>query len=116
LLDGHIILSRELGAKGHFPAIDIPRSMSRLADSLVDIGKRGQARRVRGWIKSYDEARTLIDAGLYVSGGNPALDRAIERQSEIARFLVQDRDQSVDLATTWRELAALAGAEHADAA
>lgn len=91
LLDGHILLSRELAEQGHFPAIDIPRSISRQAEGLVEPKQREQARKIVEWLSVRDASRTLIDAGLYVKGANALLDRAIERHSDIVGFLRQDR-------------------------
>jgi len=110
LLDGHILLSRNLAEQGHFPAIDVPRSVSRQAAGLVGTKDKHNARKVVEWLSVYDAARTLIDAGLHSKGINAVLDKAIERLPEIRRFLRQERDHHVGLADTQTALARLAGA------
>lgn len=109
LLDGHILLSRGLAEQGRYPAIDVPRSISRQAEGLVAREQRERARQIVEWLSLYDGARTMIDAGLHASGNNKALDRAIERQPEIVAFLRQDRDLAVSPADTATALARLAG-------
>ena len=93
LLDGHIILSRTLAEQGHFPAIDVLRSVSRQAEGVVDNTQRRNAVQILEWLSLHENSRTLIDTGLYVKGSNAAIDRAIERHPEIQRFLKQDRDE-----------------------
>lgn len=110
LLDGHIILSRSLAEQGHFPAIDLPRSVSRQAHGLVDPKQRNDARKVVEWLSVYDAAKTLIDAGLHNKGSNSALDLAIERTPEIREFLRQERDDRIVLERTTAQLARLARA------
>lgn len=114
LLDGHIVLSRSLAEKGHFPAIDVCRSVSRQAEDLAEGVHRKNALQVLEWMSLHQSARTLIDAGLYTKGANPRLDRAIERAPEIERFLRQERAESTALAATVSGLARLAeGGSHA---
>lgn len=110
LLDGHILLSRELAERGHFPAIDVLRSVSRQAEGLVSQSHRSQARQVVAWLSARDSARALIDAGLHVAGANPDLDLAIARHPEIIRFLEQARDTKAIMAETQAALADLTGA------
>lgn len=105
ILDGHILLSRTLAEQGHFPAIDLPRSISRQADTLAGETVRQKARRVQSWVSQYEGARTLIDAGLYGKGSNPELDQAIERRSAINGFLKQDRAERMTLKQTADQLA-----------
>lgn len=100
ILDGHILLSRGLAEQGHFPAIDIPRSISRQADFLADEVLRKKARKVQAWLSQHEASRTLIDAGLYTKGGNLELDQAIEKRPAIAAFLQQDRLQRTAFART----------------
>lgn len=109
LLDGHIILSRSLAEQGQFPAIDVLRSVSRHADSVVTAAQREHAQKVLGLMSFYDTSRTLIDTGLYVRGSNPEIDRAIDQRPAILRFLKQDRAKSVPSVHTMVELADLAG-------
>jgi len=100
VLDGHILLSRELAERGHFPAIDMPRSISRQAMDLVNSRHLVAARQVRELITRFEASRTMIEAGLYTPGSSAITDRAIERQEAIARFLRQDRRESFSLEET----------------
>ncbi len=90
ILDGHIILSRRLAAAGHYPAIDVLHSISRLSSSLASDEHLSAARTVREALSTYDESRDLIELGAYAAGTNPALDAAIRMRPEIADFLRQD--------------------------
>ncbi|MEJ0027187.1 MAG: FliI/YscN family ATPase [Rhizomicrobium sp.] len=109
LLDGHIILSRSLAERGHYPAIDCARSISRQAGGLVPDAQRRQAAQVLEWLSVHEAARTLIETGLYAKGSNAGIDRAVERQPEILRFLRQDGGERIDLATTAAGLSLLTG-------
>ncbi|MDR3438088.1 FliI/YscN family ATPase [Telmatospirillum sp.] len=101
LLDGHIVLSRRLAQMGHFPAIDIARSISRLFDGLADGPQRVAAAHCRAMIARHDEARILIESGMYRSGGDRDLDAAINAQPRINAFLRQD-----DNAESWSGMTA----------
>lgn len=90
VLDGHVLLSRELAETGHFPAIDMSRSISRQANGLMGERHLSASRRVREWIARYETSRTLIESGLYVPGSSADIDRAIERRPSIMSFLQQD--------------------------
>jgi flagellum-specific ATP synthase len=92
ILDGHIILSRRLAAAGHYPAIDVLNSVSRLFRKLALPGHASSATKVRRALSLLEEARDLIDLGAYVSGKNPALDAAVRLQPEIEEFLCQGTD------------------------
>jgi flagellum-specific ATP synthase len=107
LLDGHIVLSRTLAERGHFPAIDVSRSISRQAEGLVPAGLRREALHILEWISLHDASRTLIDTGLYAKGSNDGIDRAIERHPAILRFLKQARDEHASLAATRSALSLL---------
>jgi FliI/YscN family ATPase len=90
ILDGHIILSRKLAAQGHYPAIDVLNSISRLQSKLATPQHAEAARKVRASLAAYEESRDLIELGAYVNGTNPALDSAIRARGEITNFLRQD--------------------------
>lgn len=94
LLDGHFVLSRPLAERGHFPAIDLPRSLSRLMPSLVAPEHRKAATRLRSYLATLADSQDLIQLGAYKSGSSPELDRAISRRQAIDRFLSQDLDES----------------------
>lgn len=108
LLDGHILLSRELAERGHFPAIDIPRSISRQAESLVRPAYRKTMFQVVEWLSLLESSRTLIDAGLYVKGSNAALDRALASQPQLTEFLRQGREERSAVPATQGQMARLA--------
>ncbi|MBS0253861.1 MAG: FliI/YscN family ATPase [Proteobacteria bacterium] len=107
LLDGHLVLSRALAERGHFPAIDVPRSVSRNFDRLVSTEHHAQARAVRTMLADYDTSRLLVESGLYTSGGNPALDQAIAAKPAIDRFLMQGADEAIRPEATQAALALL---------
>jgi FliI/YscN family ATPase len=109
ILDGHIVLSRELGARGHYPAIDILGSVSRLAGRVAKPEQRQAARRIREALASYRQSEDLINLGAYASGSNPQLDSAIKLQPQLSEFLRQEPDVSEPLENTLQKLYALAG-------
>ncbi len=90
ILDGHIILSRQLASQGHYPAIDILHSVSRLTSAIATPAQKEAARRIRGALSAYRDAEDLIQLGAYVSGSNPALDASIRLRPELLEFLQQD--------------------------
>jgi len=107
ILDGHIVLSRRLAHKNHYPAIDIPESISRVMPKIVSKEKRDLAGNVRDMIATYREAENLINIGAYVKGSNPNIDKAVEKRPELESFLIQDmneRDSEEDL---WSSLKAM---------
>lgn len=108
LLDGHILLSRKLAQAGHFPAIDINRSISRLFDDLVDEPQIQAGRNVRAWLARYEESQILIESGLYKAGGDLQLDQAVTMRPRITDFLIQSAELAVDDLVTRSDLIALA--------
>ncbi|PSJ42204.1 FliI/YscN family ATPase [Allosphingosinicella deserti] len=115
LLDGHVILSRTLAEQAHFPAIDVPRSVSRGAERLVAPTHAKAMRQVCAMLGLYEESRVMIDSGVYKPGTNVPLDRAIAARPEAEAFLRQSASEAVVLADTVRALSTLAtrGAAHA---
>jgi len=107
VLDGHIILSRQLAEAGHFPAIDIARSVSRLAD-LGETAERVRLRRqvIKLWSR-YEESKLLIETGLYKEGHDPELDEAINKRPAIKTFLQQEQAAFSSLSETLEGLSAL---------
>ena len=100
LLDGHIILSRKLASQGHYPAVDVLESISRLFHDLADPEHRAAAQTVRELLSAYRDHEDLISIGAYRSGANPAVDAAIAMRDEIHKFLRQaiDEGSSVEAA------------------
>jgi type III secretion protein N (ATPase) len=90
ILDGHVVLSRELAARGHFPAIDVPASISRVMDAVVAKEHAAAARSLRATLGIYAERRDLLAVGAYAKGADPKLDRAVELMPELERFLLQN--------------------------
>lgn len=90
ILDGHIILSRDLAAKNHFPAIDVSRSISRLMPDITDKEHQQLAGRFRDYLSAYHEAEDLINIGAYVQGSNARVDKARQYIDRMQAFLRQD--------------------------
>jgi FliI/YscN family ATPase len=90
ILDGHIILSRELGAAGHYPAIDMLNSVSRLMSSIATPAQKAASQKIREALAAYRRAEDLINLGGYAAGANPTLDAAIRARPKILEFLRQD--------------------------
>jgi flagellum-specific ATP synthase len=109
ILDGHFILSRQLAGQGHYPAIDILHSVSRLASAVAAPEQREAARRIREALSAYREAEDLIQLGAYVAGSNPGLDTSIRLRPELLSFLRQDHRETEDIRQTVDRLEALAG-------
>ena len=105
LLDGHILLSRSLAERGHFPAIDVPRSISRLAPSLLTSERREAAARALEHLSVYESARLMIEAGVYAAGSNCEIDRAVAARPALLRFLRQGQDECVPAEAAHRALA-----------
>lgn len=108
ILDGHLVLSRELAQRGHFPAIDIPASLSRVMHDIASPQVNEAASELRALISAREENRDLVMMGAYRSGSDPALDRALTHSAQIDAFLRQTRTGSVNLADSFAQLADLA--------
>ncbi len=110
ILDGHITLSRQLGSAGHYPAIQVLDSVSRLQSKLATPRESESARRIREALAIYRQSEDLINLGAYVSGSNTRLDSAIRSHEEILKFLRQtpaDRSSGEETARRLEELAAM---------
>jgi FliI/YscN family ATPase len=90
ILDGHIVLDRQLAEKGHYPAIDISRSISRVAREVMEPSHAQAAQQVRAMIATLAEVEDLVRIGAYVRGSNPQVDRALELQPALWQFLRQN--------------------------
>jgi len=104
ILDGHIVLSRSLAAKNHFPAIDILNSASRIMREIVSPRHIELAGKARTLLANYTEAEDLINIGAYVKGANPNIDEAIEKIDSINNFLKQNYDEPSTFEHTMEEL------------
>jgi len=103
ILDGHIVLSRKIAQKNHYPAIDVLASISRVMSSIVDKKHKLAAGNLRYVLASYSEAEDLINIGAYKPGSNKNIDFAISKIDEVDKFLVQQTDEKF----TFEETAAL---------
>lgn len=110
ILDGHIILSRHLGDSGHYPAIDVLSSVSRLSSTIADKPQGEAIRRVRQAMSEYDRASDLINLGAHVSGANPRLDLSIATRDRILDFLRQDSAEYSPIEQTLGNLSNVAAA------
>lgn len=90
ILDGHVVLSRELAARNHYPAIDVLHSVSRTMPDVTGADHRVKASRVREWLATIHASEDLVSVGAYVPGSNPRIDEALARRDALSRFLRQD--------------------------
>jgi flagellum-specific ATP synthase len=96
ILDGHIVLSRQLAGRNHYPAIDILGSVSRVMNDVVTNEHKKVASAIKDYMATYNEAEDIINIGMYNSGSNKKLDRAIELHDQINDFLKQNVDEKFD--------------------
>lgn len=104
ILDGHIVLSRRLAERSHYPAVDVLASVSRSMLHIVSPEHRRAAGRMRELLAAYREAEDLINIGAYVKGNNPLVDKALERLPHIHAFLRQEVDEAVPFEETVAQL------------
>ena len=107
ILDGHIVLSRDLAAKNHYPAIDVLHSVSRTMPDVVDPRHRDKAGQVRAWMAAIRDTDDLVSVGAYVPGANPRVDEARARGEAIEQFLCQPSDTLCGMADATAALEAL---------
>lgn len=109
ILDGHIMLSRDLASQGHYPAIDVLGSVSRTMTAVVTSTHGRQAARVRSWLAALKSSEDLVSVGAYVAGTQPVLDEALARREALRTFLCQPADTLCCHSDAVAALAALAG-------
>ncbi len=102
ILDGHIVLSRELAELNHYPAIDVQKSLSRLSNSLLDQQQQVACSSLRTALAIYDGSKDLVDLGAYEAGQNKALDRVIRYKKDLDHFLQQSPSELSSLQDTWK--------------
>ena len=93
ILDGHIVLSRKLGHKNHYPAIDILQSISRVMSAIATSEHKELAGRLKKVLATYNEAEDLINIGAYKSGSNREIDYAVQKINAVNQFLCQRTDE-----------------------
>jgi flagellum-specific ATP synthase len=103
-LDGHVVLSRKLASAGHFPAIDVLGSVSRVMTDVADGKHQGLAREARELLAAYRESADLIEVGAYVAGSNPRVDRAVRLVGPLNAFLRQGPGERAALPETLSSL------------
>jgi FliI/YscN family ATPase len=108
ILDGHIMLSRTLGNAGHFPAIDILSSVSRLASKISSPDQKDASQKIRSALAAYQRTEELIQLGAYVSGANPSLDTYIREVPAIKNFLRQTPDDVAEHQETLKKASEIA--------
>jgi flagellum-specific ATP synthase len=109
VVDGDIVLSRELANQRHYPAIDVLASISRLMPKIVSREELDAAQRLVAMLGRYEASRDMVEVGAYRAGTQPELDRIIERMTEIMAFLAQSPDDHVTRAEALAGLNAVVG-------
>lgn len=115
LLDGHIVLSRQLAEQGQFPAIDVVRSVSRQSEQLMQPAQAAAARRAVMLLSAFEDARVMIESGIYKHGTNARLDEAVSLRDGLLEFLRQAVSERTSLSETlsWLQSATAKGFRHA---
>ncbi|HVB38501.1 MAG TPA: FliI/YscN family ATPase [Vicinamibacterales bacterium] len=107
ILDGHIVLSRDLAARNHYPAIDILQSVSRTMPDVTEVQHRLKAAQVRDWLATLRDSEDLLSVGAYVPGNNTKLDNALGKREAVEAFLTQPSGESTSYAEALEALQAL---------
>ena len=107
ILDGHIVLSRELAQRGQYPAIDIAASLSRVMNDIVEPAHQKFARDFRALVATYEANRDLVLMGAYRAGADPQLDRAIAMHERLVGFLCQGQGEVLRMSDCVTQLAHL---------
>lgn len=115
ILDGHIVLNRRLAHRGHYPAVDVNESISRLQTEILPDDQVEDARRLREMLSVYAEAEDMINIGAYVSGANPEIDRAVAVMPALNQFLRQGMNEKSEYPETVAALKGLAEESRRDA-
>jgi flagellum-specific ATP synthase len=109
ILDGHIVLNRQLAEAGHYPAIDIEQSISRAMHSITDADHQRRSRHLKQLYSRFQRNRDLISVGAYAAGSDPVLDEAIALLPRMESFLQQGIHEQADVSESLRQLTALFG-------
>ena len=111
ILDGHIMLSRDLARQHHYPAVDVLGSISRLRNDIIDKPDLEAGARLMRWLKSLEDNRDLVNIGAYVPGSDPDLDQALAKADDIRQFLTQGVNETSSLEETMAGLRRLTEVE-----
>jgi len=109
ILDGHIVLSRKLASAGHFPAIDVLESISRVRTDVIDIEQKKMASQIIELMAVYKDAEDLISVGAYKNGSSPKIDKAIKLIEPINQFLAQGISEGEEFNDTLNRMIAILG-------
>ncbi len=109
ILDGHVVLSRSLAESGHYPAIDIEASISRVMSAIVPKEQVALVHQFKQMLSRYQRNRDLIAVGAYSRGNDPQIDEAIDKYPWLEAFLQQTMDSRIDYGRATSELAAILG-------
>jgi flagellum-specific ATP synthase len=109
ILDGHIVLSRELAQRGQYPAVDVAASLSRVMADITGPSHQAAARQFRGLMATYEANRDLVLMGAYRAGADLVLDRAIAKHQALTEFLCQEVAQNVPFEQSVAQLESLIG-------
>jgi flagellum-specific ATP synthase len=104
ILDGHVVLTRKLATIGHFPAIDVLESISRVAGAVVPAAQMADAREARRLLGSLRDVKELIEIGAYQAGSDPLVDRARALSPALDAFLRQSMEDTTSTAEAWDRL------------
>lgn len=111
ILDGHIMLSRDLARENHYPAIDVLGSVSRLKQSITSAESLDSSKTIIKWLKIIEENKDLINIGAYTAGNNPLLDIALKNEQQVKEFLIQDEWETAEWDETTESLLKLGQVE-----
>jgi flagellum-specific ATP synthase len=107
ILDGHVVLSRDLASRHHYPPIDVLHSVSRTMPDVTDVEHRRKAGQVREWMAAIRDSEDLVSVGAYVAGSNPRIDEARSKRDAIETFLCQEAGTLCGLTDAIASLGAL---------
>jgi len=107
ILDGHIVLTRDLASQNHYPAIDVLKSVSRVMIDITETQHKADANHLKETLASYRKAEDLINIGAYEKGSNAKIDDAIAMIDKINHYLQQDRSESVNFKESIAQLETL---------
>ncbi len=109
ILDGHVVLTRDLATSGHFPSIDVLESVSRVTGAITTAEQRTGAAQVRRLLAAHRDAKDLLEIGAYFPGSNPLVDRAVQLGPSLEAFLRQDMSDVTPAHVAWDRLLDLVG-------